>query len=621
MGARERAIKQLSDEIRALAASDLGQAMQAAKRAAKTWPGSSVLQSMKAEIYFLRDNFEAAGQALEVGRRCTPMDMKAQMRLARVAAGLGRYQTAHALAVAALAEQPAPERVTRLAEVLIEIGDYQGAVDALAEGEPAEHLEAFRALARRLLEADRRQGVDPQGKLIWLKAMDQLRRGLPERAEAGLADVVRRAPAFAPGWIGLRGALEVQGRAEAAAALAAAWAEAAPGCGVIAAGMARRLSPRGLLFDPRQPAPRRPMAEALVQVESPLALAAAREDAWLQLDPGGALFRHAPAFAFDRLHPEPIVLDCIAPPAFVATLQGALLVGRGVPVTAEGALVEELTYPGLDKSEAAGVEDAVLFDRGRFQDGLRPIRCFDEAAFLLAGPTDLSFGDWMINFPPRLAMAEAAGFDGRIVITDQPLAIAEPMLAALGVDPARLVRHDPSGVSLFPRLYAPSWPMRERLSHIPDPFAIYRRAARPVPAERPRLYLSREGVGKRPMLNEPEVRALFERHGFRAVRPERLGFEEMLELFAGPACVAGPYGSALLNLAFTSARPPCLVIAAPEPELYLREAISWLGAMALPFGYVRGEAAPGAGDGGGGWIAPLDLVEQGLEALLDLETG
>jgi capsular polysaccharide biosynthesis protein len=241
------------------------------------------------------------------------------------------------------------------------------------------------------------------------------------------------------------------------------------------------------------------------------------------------------------------------------------------------------------------------------------VRTYDEPAFLLAGPHDCGFGDWIINFPPRLMLAEAARLDAKIVVSDQAIASAEPMLAALGVNPSRLIRHDTSGVSLFPRLYAPSWPMRLRLNHMPDPFAIYRRAARAPGSERPRLYLSREGVGRRRMLNEPQVRALFERRGFRTIQPERMSFEETLELFAGPSLVAAPYGSALLNLAFASTKPPCLVIAPPEPESFLLEAISWLGAMELPFGYVRGEPAPD------GWTAPLELVEAGLEALLGLE--
>jgi capsular polysaccharide biosynthesis protein len=395
------------------------------------------------------------------------------------------------------------------------------------------------------------------------------------------------------------------------------WSAAQPAAGpVIGAGMGRALGPRGLLFDPRQPLPIRPKSETLERVESPDALQSAA-NAWLPLGPGGEAFVHAPAFAFDRLHPEPVQVRSIAPETFVASIRNAMLVGRGVVVSEDGSLVEELTYINPAKFDARPAPGGVRFDQRAFRDGLCPIRVFEEPALLLAGPTDRSFGDWIINFPPRLVLAEAARLDCKVVLADEAVPTAVPMLAAIGIDPGRLIRHDSSGVSLFPKLYVPSWPMMERLNHMPDPFAVYRRAARPAPAERRRIYLSREGIGNRPMLNEGEVRAMFERHGFLAVRPETMSFDQALELFAGPACVAAPYGSALLNLVFASAKPTCMVIAPPEPELFLREAISWLGAMGLPFSYIRGEAAPEP-PAREGWIAPLELVEQGLQALLAL---
>jgi capsular polysaccharide biosynthesis protein/tetratricopeptide (TPR) repeat protein len=618
MSLHEKIIERLADEICELRGSNLSEANRAAKRAAAEWPDSAVLQSLKADIFVRRRNFDAAFKALERGRRCPPLEMKSQIRLARIASTLGRYQAAHALVQAGLARRPKPHQAMQLAVRLIDIGDYEAALDVLAEVEEAVDREVYRELSQQKLQADRQSGVDPEDKRLWSAAMDQLRQGRPELAEPRLAELTRRAPGYAPGWIGLRGALIAQGQNEAARALEDRWTGSAPGAGpTIAAGMGRRLSLRGLLFDPREPMPLEPKEKALARVGCPEALKAAQRDAWLPLDVGGQVFRHAPTFVFDRLHPEPITVTSVTPQTFVASLRNPLLVGRGVPVTAGGALVTELTSPGLDKSDLHRVEDRVAFDWRHFRNGLCPIRCFDEPAFLLAGPHDCGFGDWIINFPPRLALAQAANLNAKIVISDQAIPTAEPMLAALGVGPARLIRHDSSGVSLFPRLYVPSWPMRQRLNHMPEPFAIYRRAALPPPADRPRLYLSREGINRRRLLNEPQVRALFELRGFRCVRTEQMTFEQARELFAGPACVAGPYGSALLNLVFASNRPACLFIAPPEPVSFLQEAISWLGAMELPFGYIRGELPAEGMDEG--WLAPLDLVEQGLEALLELE--
>ncbi len=119
------------------------------------------------------------------------------------------------------------------------------------------------------------------------------------------------------------------------------------------------------------------------------------------------------------------------------------------------------------------------------------------------------------------------------------------------------------------------------------------------------------------------MRVLFERRGFQVVHPERLTFEQMLETFANPSCVAGPYGSALLNLAFSNRRTSCLFVGSPMSELFTREAIAWLGAMGLKFGYVHGHPADDRTPllKTGPWLAPLDQVEQALDKLLSLGAG
>jgi tetratricopeptide (TPR) repeat protein len=618
--ARDRSIRDWADEIRDLMGRDMGRAMRAAKEATTVWPQSGALMSLRAEILVMRGQLEDAAKAIKLAQRLGPIDVKSQIRLAQASIALGRFSQARSMIKAVQLSEPAPDVILLLAASLIEIGEYGLAIGALVKAREAtyqERLQQLRARAHTGLEADERAGVGPEGKRDFSAAMDLLRDGRAGEAEPRLADVTRAWPGYAPAWIGLRGALEVQGKTDEAASMAGTWAEAAPSAGpTIAAATGRRLSGRGLLFDPREPFALRPKADALVQVSTPAELKSV-DNAWLQIDAGGEVIGHAPVFAFDRLEGPDVKVTTVTPETFVASIRNPMLVGRGVAVSEDLTLVDEITLPNPAKFDAGYSERGPLFDRRRFRDGMVEVRCFDEPAVLLAGPTDRSFGDWIINFPPRLTLAQAAGLDCKILVAEESVPTAEAMLAALGVDPGRLLRHDPFGVSIFPKLYVPSWPMIERLNHMKDPFAIYRRAARPPRAERPRIWLSREGISKRPMLNEPEVRALFERHGFISVRPERLSFEEVLELFAGPACVAGGYGSGLLNMVFSSARPPTMFIAPPEPALFLREAISWLGALELPFGYVRGEPAD-KGDGGG-WIAPMDLVEQGLEALLELE--
>jgi capsular polysaccharide biosynthesis protein len=261
------------------------------------------------------------------------------------------------------------------------------------------------------------------------------------------------------------------------------------------------------------------------------------------------------------------------------------------------------------------VDSGVAFDPGRFNDGMCPVRVYDTPAFLLTGPTDRSYGDWMINFPPRLALAEAAGLDCPIVIGDEPPPQALEVLAALGVGRDRLLIHNSRGVSVFPKLYAPSWPMRVRLHHMNGLFDVYRRAARPRPApgaNRPRLYLSRERIGKRPLVNEREVRALFESRGFRALHPQDMSLQEVRDAFANAACIAGPYGSAWLNTVYCSGKPACLVCMPPKLDLFLSEVIVWLDCLGLPFGYLMGEEDRQDG----AWTLPLPEVERAIDRTL-----
>ena len=623
---RGRSVQEWAHHIRDLMPVDMGAAVRAAKRATELHPEAASLASLKAEILVGRGHRKDASKALNMALKVPDMDDKSRLRLIRVAIALGRLDVAIAMIRDALGAERGGEHMATLLEHLIDVGAYGLAHEQRRRSfgpEPDPRLKDLFKRAAQGVTRDRAAGVGPGAKRRWFKAMEQLRAGRPERAEEQFEQLTRAAPTFTPGWIGLRGALGAQGRTQQAAAVADAWALATPEAATtIQTGMRRKLSPRGLLFDPLEPMPMAPKEQVLEQVASVGDLKTA-DNAFLVLDPGGRVFEHAPAFSFDDRATQPIRVKVRTPQVFLASVRNPMLVGRGVIVTEDGAIIQDLTPGNASKFEASLSDQGMMFDPSVFKEGLCEIRYFDTPAFLLAGPTDHSFGDWMINFPPRLALAEAAALDCPVVIAERPLPQTIEMLAALGVAPDRLIFHDGEGVSVFPKLYAPSWPMMQRLQHSEDIFDIYRRAARPgrrTPG--PRLYLSREGVGKRNLTNEPEVRALFEARGFEVVHPQQLSFAETLEIFANPSCVAGPYGSALLNLVFSDRTAACLFLAAPEPELYIREATSWLGALGLKFGYVRGAPYDDSPvNQFTSWTIPLTMVNQALDRLLDLIDG
>jgi hypothetical protein len=337
-------------------------------------------------------------------------------------------------------------------------------------------------------------------------------------------------------------------------------------------------------------------------------------DRKLTLDEGGQPFVVEQVLDLEGARPDRTRFAYRTSPRRVFAIDHATLVGRGLVLDREGELIRELLPAGdLAKAGLTQASDGLRFDPGAFRDGFCPLRVFDRPAFLMAGPTDNGFGDFMLNFPPRLAIAEAAGLDLPVVVRRGLPRAWLDLLEALGVRRSRIIEHDPAGVSLFPRLYVPSWPLPRREQPMADLLGVYRdRLAKPQPGAPERLYLSREGVGGRKLGNEAKVRGLFERHGFRAIQPERMGLNELRDLFGRAECIAGPYGSAFLNVVHAACPPLALVLMPPEPEGFLDEVALWLGAAEAPFGYLHGEPAAR-----GGWTVPLDRLESAVRDLLE----
>ena len=429
-----------------------------------------------------------------------------------------------------------------------------------------------------------------------------------------------------PGWIALRGSLLAQGRGQEAEAVRAQWRAAAPQTGPrVDPGFARVLGTRGFLFDPRDRLPVVGMDQVMVRAEGPADLKRPGNSCCV-IDPGGELVEYDPVVSLDRSGMDKAPVRFRSAPKYVAAVDNAVLAGEGIVIDAQGRIVKELLPPvRLDKCGARFDGDAVVFDRYRFSDGLCPVKFYDAPAFLMMGPTDRSFGDWMINIPPRLPLAEAAELDCPIVIRSQPHGQVLAILAALGVNKSRILFHDPRGVSVFPRLYVPSWPSADKHQPSKGVYEVYRRAALSREGRSgSRLYLSRKDVkGSRQMLNELEVCELFSRRGFEIVDPGALSFKQVRSLFSNATCVAGPFGSAFHNLAFCSASPVNLVILPSNNPFFLTEIALWHGELGQRFVYVQGRSLDddviGRHHKHAPWLAPLDKLDQAIDRALEAE--
>ena len=552
-----------------------------------------------------------------------PRDFRAAIRLAQSLIEQGRHEEAfEACETAASEPHLSSSRRLGLAQVLVRLGEEDAAVAQLRQSMAREPIDAAARLLSRLEGCGSnglgQASLTPELRRLQRRALQRLVENRPELAEPLFAQVIEACPAHGPAWLGRRGALTALGQLKAADDLSLrAQAHPALGAGVRAA-MRRKLSPRGLPFDPEALFPFRSKAEALTPASNSADLLSG-PDRWLTLDPGGEVIFHDPVIplrpdATDRqkaLH--------VTPERFVMSLEAAAVAWRGVVLTRDGEVISDYHQPsGIGKYWATEDNGQVSFDATRAGLGLSRVRFHDTPALVMVGNGDGSHGDWMINFPPRLALAEAAGIDCKVLVNSTLPQQYLDMLAALGVGPERLLFHDISEVSVFPRLYVPSWPMNDRHRPMKGCYDIYRRARRPAPSgPGVRLYLSREKIGNRLLLNETEVREAFVRRGFQVIYPEAMGFAETRDIFAGAACVAGPYGSGFRNIVFSERPPTCFLVMPPYPKSYMQGVAIWIGMLGASMAYVPGVAAA---DGGhpnlAPWIAPLDEVERGLDEVL-----
>ena len=552
--------------------------------------------------------------------RADPGKPEAAVAAARLMHGLGDISGAIRVMDACLAAGKPPRSFYQDGgQLFLSMGVFRKAEQWLKQAVRATRRpsqELLRAYERAVagLADDAAQGLSPGDRRQFLAAIERLAKGRPKPAAEILERLCASHPGFVPAWMAYRGALEALGRDGQVRALGEAWLQAAPqsAAGVRAA-MRFRLSPRGLPFDPAEPLVLRPMGEAFEEVDTPAALHAGG-DRILYLDRGGGEVALEPVIPLASTGPQQTRFTYKVAPKFVAVLEGAAVLGRGIVLNSQGQMPAEAWPPcHMGKSGFWRVKEGFVCDPTHWHNGVYPVQVFDKPALLMAAPTDNSFGDWVLNLPPRLALAEAAGVDCPILLrTGVPESFVQ-MLNALGWPADKIVYHDPRGVSLFPRLYTTSWPLLERDEVMSDLFGIYRRS----PGRRPagvgeRLYLSREGAGARKLQNEAEIRAIFERRGFRSVRPETLSLQEAKDLIAGADLIAGPYGSAFLNVVHSPKPPAALVIVPPTRMSFLSEVALWVGGCGGRIAYLFGDGEPDAG----AWTAPTAKVEAALEEFL-----
>lgn len=169
---------------------------------------------------------------------------------------------------------------------------------------------------------------------------------------------------------------------------------------------------------------------------------------------------------------------------------------------------------------------------------------------------------WLLEAIPRLALYERAGVSVDRYYAPFRFAFQRDLLALAGISPDRIIpattnRHivaDSLAASSL-RLNATRWKVDFLFSRFTSSLTAH--------APTLRVYVSRRWRGKRTLTDDAAVYAALRPLGFRRYFLESLTVAEQIQLFFNAACVVGPHGAGLTNLAFC--RPGTKVVEINTP--------------------------------------------------------
>ena len=609
--------------IATLSRLDRERALDVCRQAIGALPECAPLHKVGGNLLLSLKRLEEADSWISTALRLQPRDVSNLRVLGRLRMRQGRIEEALQAFESALAIKNSAEIQAECGQMLLDVGEFAAAAKrfklAIARDPRPDWIRA-RARAEQLNHHQAALGLTPEGQRTLRRAMDHLRHGQAGAAESLFVKVVAAAPGSASAWSGLRGALEVQGVPDVAGRLNGVLAGRADAEQARDTAMKRRLSRRGLVFDPRGPFRIRRNSEALTTVAASQDLRHVDNSLWV-MDPGGKSVEHDPVISLDPSGNDRLKVSYRSQPKSVAALSDVALAGVGILLDATGAVLADFLQDQMRAKHYPGSTRTTLaLDPTTFLDGAGAVQWVDQPALLMTGHTDMSFGDWLWNFPPRLAFAEAAGLDLPLVVSSRVPSHFLDILFALGGDRGRVILHDPATVMVFRRLYTPSWIMADRRTPAEGWAAIYDRFRdRPATPGPPLIYVSRRSIAKRPLLNEAELCDLFASRGFEIVEPQTLTLADALRIFADPRCVAGPYGSGLRNVVFCRRTPVMFVVMPPYAVEFDEGSAIWLAEMGVRFGWVKGR--PALGHAGGApnqdpWEVSIEEAARKLDRLL-----
>jgi capsular polysaccharide biosynthesis protein len=252
----------------------------------------------------------------------------------------------------------------------------------------------------------------------------------------------------------------------------------------------------------------------------------------------------------------------VAPAARLVRVEDALLETRMcVAMSPRFGFVRESVRQGRRKLERAGY---VVHETGELTFPERVTVSVDFPAIHVALPYEQhNYFHWTFEALAGLLIArEQLPRHARAVLRLEPAPFEAETLAALGIAPESVFVLPPERVVQFPELYVLPRPFGKSA---PAPIvANVLRGLVPAQADSTgprRLYVARSS--RRRIVNEDELRATLERHGFSEVSAEGLSVSEQIALFAQAEAVIGVHGAGLANSVYS---PPGALLIELQPE-------------------------------------------------------
>jgi capsular polysaccharide biosynthesis protein len=312
-------------------------------------------------------------------------------------------------------------------------------------------------------------------------------------------------------------------------------------------------------------------------------------------------------FSMDQTH--------VFPETFVATIPRGRVTNRGFVMTPDRQFLHDVSAYFHDPKRT--VEAALAHDWK-----LEPLTEIDGRVAVLATEAASLYYHWLFQLLPRYELLRRARVElesiDHFYVNNRNSKFQRETLAALGIDPSKVIDGDRVGHLRARELIVPSVPLgagcfRPWMTEFLRDSFIPKNSSGTKPFSR-RLYISRGQAVYRRTLNEEEVVKLLQKYGFEVFQMEGLSVQEQAAVMASCEAVVAPHGGGLSNIVFCS--PGTKIIEIFSPELVATYFWKLSNELKLDYYYLLGKGSPATLDADypQSWDARAD-IEVDLEIL------